>query len=278
MCGNACHRIIFEEFGVDILQCRRCHHVFSSFEADPYYDGFWSDDVEDDEHFYWRKARGGMYREFIKRFLKNRSGRLLDMGCGLGFFVDMVGRVANWESYGCEISPVAVRYARRKLGLTNVLCSRLDNVSLPPGSFDVVTFWDVIDHLLYPDPVLRRCHDLLRPGGICFIRTPNIWNQLWRARVRKLLWGMQPTFSYLQARRHLHHYSMFTIQRLLERNGFGQVDFAHLCPVQTESTIVVRWAKTVAFDGIRTLAAVTNGYLNIDNLFAIARKRTNSGP
>ena len=70
------------------------------------------------------------------------------------------------------------------------------------SSFDIVTMWDVIDHILRPDPLLKRCHALLREGGICFIRTSNIFNQLLRARLKKLVWGMQPGVTYLQARDH----------------------------------------------------------------------------
>ena len=66
---------------------------------------------------------------------------------GPGLIPVTVAPQANWEAYGCEISPAAVRYARETLGLTNVICARLDEVDLPPSSFDLVTMWDVIDHI-----------------------------------------------------------------------------------------------------------------------------------
>jgi SAM-dependent methyltransferase len=275
MCGCTQHQVIFKEFDVDILRCRECHHVFSSFPADPHYGGFWGDEVADDDHSYWSKARNRMYQDFTKRFLVRRSGRLLDMGCGLGFFVKCVTGLENWEAYGCEISPAAVRYARKNLGLRNVLCGRLEDVELPQDSFDIVTMWDVIDHILYPDPLLQRCHTLLRSGGICFIRTPNVSIQLPRARIKKQLRGLRANVSYLQARAHLHHYSMSTICRLLERSGFTDTEFIHLRPVQeTPGAILLPGVKNVWFEAVRALAGVSRGHLNFDNLFVVARKRS----
>lgn len=275
MCGCTQHQVIFKEFDVDILRCRECHHVFSSFPADPHYSGFWGDEVADDDQFYWSKARDRMYRDFTKRFLARRSGRLLDMGCGLGFFVKRVTGLEDWEAYGCEISPAAVRYARKNLGLANIVCGQLEDVELPQESFDMVTMWDVIDHILCPDPLLQRCHTLLRSGGTCFIRTPNVSIQLPRARIKKLLGGMRANVRYLQARAHLHHYSTSTIRRLLERSGFTDVEFIHLRPVQdTPGAIMLPRIKDVCFEVVRALAGVSMGHWNFDNLFVIARKRS----
>ena len=275
MCGGRRHRPIFNEAGIDILRCRDCNHVFSSFAADPHYDGFWSERVGESDHFYWKTARAKMYHDFFRRFLAGRSGRLLDMGCGLGFFLKAMAPYATWDGYGCEISPVAVRYARETLGLRNVVCGRLDEADLPPQFFDIVTMWDVLDHIPRPDPVLRRCHALLREGGVCFIRTPNVSVQLPRARLNKLLRGIQPGVAYLQARDHAHHYRESSIRRLLERNGFSRVQFAHLHPVEGLSASqggVLPAVKTLCFGAVSALAAVSRGHLNFDNLFVIAHK------
>jgi len=273
LCGSLRHRVVFREFDIDILQCLECRHVFSSFPADPHYDGFWGAEVADEDHSYWRKARDRMYQDFLKKFLTSRSGRLLDMGCGLGFFVRSVARLANWEAYGCEISPAAVQYAREKLGLDKIICSRLEDVDLPPRSFDIITMWDVIDHILHPDPLLRHCHALLRDGGICFLRTPNVNIQLLRARINKLTRGMQPNIDYVQARDHAHHYSMSTVRKLLERNGFTRIEFVHLHPVQDpDGAALLRGARNISFQAVRALAVISRGHLNFDNLFVVAHR------
>jgi SAM-dependent methyltransferase len=271
LCGGSNHQPVFHEEGIDILRCRRCQYVFSSFDADLHYDGFWGDEVADGEHVYWSEARGRMHQDFANRFLVGRSGRLLDMGCGLGFFLQATSAYPNWDRYGCEISPAAVRYAREKLD-QNVMCTRLEEADLPRGSFDIVTLWDVLEHVLRPDPLLRRCHALLRDGGICFIRSPNIAVQLPRARFARLLPITPPSVGYLQPRHHLHHYSMSSIRRLLERNGFSRIEFIHLRPIQGPG--IAGRVKNVLFEAVRALASVTGGHLNLDNLFVVAHKES----
>jgi 2-polyprenyl-3-methyl-5-hydroxy-6-metoxy-1,4-benzoquinol methylase len=275
MCGGLEHRRVFNELGIDILRCRNCGHVFSSYPANPHHDGYWGEEVKEGDHAYWKIARAPMYQEFFERFVAGRSGRLLDMGCGLGFFVKAMEAHGAWEAYGREISPAAVRYGREKLGLRNISAGRLEDTELPDGSFDLITMWDVIDHIPRPDPVLRRCHALLKEGGRCFIRAPNVSVQLPRAWLNRLLRGMRPGVTYLQARDHAHHYSTSSLSRLLERNGFSEIEFLHLRPVQSLSTRhrwLVQGVKKLGFEAVRALATVSGGRLNFDNLFVVARK------
>jgi SAM-dependent methyltransferase len=272
ICAGCKHHVIFTESGTDIMQCRTCGHVFSSFPADPHYDGYWGDEVPADDHFYWRHARARMHNDFITRFVVGRSGRLLDMGCGLGFFLTVLKSYPGWDGHGCEISGAAVRYAREILGLPNIMHARLAEADWPPRSFDLITMWDVLDHLPCPDPVLRRCHELLRDDGILFIRTPNVSTQLLRARLKVYTVGSRPDVSYLKARDHPHTYSTATVCRLMERNGFSQVEFLHLHPITGHRNAFLQHIKNLAFETVRALAVVSGGRLNFDNLFVVARK------
>jgi ubiquinone/menaquinone biosynthesis C-methylase UbiE len=275
LCGSVRHPPVFQEFGVDILRCDDCGHIFSSFPSDPHYDGFWGGEPDDLEGFYWNQARVRMHEHFFRRFLANRSGRLLDMGCGLGFFVRSVATQTSWEAYGCEISLTAVRYARERLGLANVQQGRLEDVDFSAASFDTVTMWDVIDHIARPDAVLTRCYELLKPGGIFFLRAPNVRPQLFRARLKKLVLGELPHISYMMARDHCHYYSVDSLGRLLKRNGFGSVQFVHLQPIGSTTPTKDRWArlyKSIGFAGVRAVAGLSGGRLNFDNLFAVAVK------
>jgi 2-polyprenyl-3-methyl-5-hydroxy-6-metoxy-1,4-benzoquinol methylase len=277
MCGGGQHRVVFTELGIDILRCKSCAHVFSSFRADPHYSGFWGGEVAPGVHHYWSKARARMHRDFFKRFIEGRAGRLLDMGSGLGFFLKAMAAYQDWDAYGCEISPAAVKHAREHLGLENVICSPLQDADLPHGSFDIITLWDVLDHIPRPDPLLSHAHALLKSGGILFIRTPNVATQLLRARVMKAVAGVQPEKGYLQGADHPHHYSMRSIRALLNRNGFADVAFIHLHPIGSVSgtgwkPMLVGPLKTMSYQGLRALAVCTGGRLNFDNLFVVGRK------
>jgi SAM-dependent methyltransferase len=272
ICGGLVHRPVFEESGIQIVRCCECRHVFSMFDGDPHYEGFWGTEVVDSEHAYWDAARAPMYKHFMDRFVRGRSGRLLDIGCGLGFFVKAMAAYPQWEAVGCEVSPAAVRFARESLGLHNIVCSKLDAGDWKHRSFNVVTLWDVLDHLRDPDPVLRHCRDLLVPGGMCFIRAPNVWMQLPRARLKRLARGIRSGGTYLQARDHFHHYSPVTVRKLLERNGFSDVQLIHLPPVASTSHSFPRsrqLARAGWFALVSSLARATAGHLNVDNLFVI---------
>lgn len=214
-----------------------------------------------------------MHRDFIERFIAPGGGRLLDMGCGLGFFLKALAPYSRWETHGCEISSAAVRYAHQTLGLSRVVQTRLDEAQFSPEYFDLITMWDVLEHVPRPDPVLRRCDTMLRNGGICFIRTPNAAVQLFRARMKKLILGMRSDSGYLMARDHLHHYSMKSIRRLLERNGFSRIEFIHLHPIGSADALG-QIAKSVCFNVVRAFAFATGDRLNFDNLFVVARKNS----
>jgi 2-polyprenyl-3-methyl-5-hydroxy-6-metoxy-1,4-benzoquinol methylase len=84
----------------------------------------------------------------IRRLLGLGSGHLLDIGCGPGFFLD-VARAHGWQVSGVEISTSAAEYARHAVGLP-VVTGSIESVALPRGSVDMVTMWDVLEHV--PDP------------------------------------------------------------------------------------------------------------------------------
>jgi SAM-dependent methyltransferase len=274
LCGSSRSRALFSDGGVDILRCGACGHVFSGYPGDPHFDGFWGDDVEPGAHLYWSRARARMHDGFVRRFLRGRSGRLLDMGCGLGFFVQVVARQPGWEAAGCEISAPAVRHARDVLK-QQVVRARLEDAPWPAASFDVITMWDVLDHILAPDALLTHCRALLRDDGLFFIRTPNVSIHLARASARRILRGEGAAVGFLQPRDHFHHYSPVTLRRLLERNGFSRVQFLHLRPIDSDAEqpgLGGRVARSVWFHGARALGTLSGGHLNLDNLFVAARK------
>lgn len=275
ICDGARHEAIFTELGTDILRCKTCGHVFSSFRPDPHYSGYWGENVEVSENYYWSRARARMHRDFSERFIAGRSGRLLDMGCGLGYFLKAMAPHGDWDAYGREISPAAVRHAREHLGLQRVTCGALENADFPRDYFDLVTMWDVLDHIPQPDPVLSHCHALLKDGGALFIRTPNVATQLLRSRIMQ---RMQPDQRHLSATDHPHFYSMRSIRALLNRNGFASVHFTHLHPIGSVAetgwkAAVVGPLKTMSFHVLRALAVTSGGLLNFDNLFVVAHKR-----
>ena len=85
-----------------------------------------------------------------KRYAAN--GRWLDVGCSAGFVVE-AATAAGFEAHGVEVEAAAVDYATRELGLKNVSCGTLEEQAYPAAHFDVVSLYDVIEHV--PDLTCR---------------------------------------------------------------------------------------------------------------------------
>ena len=100
-----------------------------------------------------------------------RKGRLLDVGCGFGFFLKQAAD-RGWTVEGTEIYEPAIRQARDEFHL-QVHGRPLGELDLAPESYDVVTLWNVLDVLPDPRGYLRIILRLLKPGGWVWIRVNN---------------------------------------------------------------------------------------------------------
>lgn len=159
------------------------------------------------------------------------AGReLLDFGSGWGFFL-AVAQELGWNAHGLEPLPASALYARATYGL-NIVTDTLRPDSFPPESFDVITAFQVFEHLPFPGQDLRHLHAMLRPGGLMLIEVPNIdtWSvRLLRARHRHFV----PD--------HLNFFSAETLGRLLTATGFVVVE--HYFPTRRMSVrhLVNQW-------------------------------------
>lgn len=98
--------------------------------------------------------------------------RILDVGCGYGYFrhgVDELG----WLHDGLEVSDFAAVASREMFGFDTQV-GELSDVRRPSAGYDVIVMWDFIEHVADPDASLGIARDLLRDGGLLFIRTPNL--------------------------------------------------------------------------------------------------------
>jgi len=118
--------------------------------------------------------RGFGLRNRVKLILRNatvQKGTLLDVGCATGDFLYKFQFMTNWSVVGLEIVPDAVAVAKAK-GL-KIIEDELEFSTFEHSSFDVITLWDVLEHMANPTKVLNICFTLLKPGGILVIKSPD---------------------------------------------------------------------------------------------------------
>ena len=191
------------------------------------------------EHFY--SFAGGYHvgfrddpKEIAKRFrLASRQlamvarhhapGRCLDIGASAGFFVKTAAD-NGWDAHGIELSSDTAQLARERYGV-DVAHGRLEDAAFEPLSFDVVTLWDVIEHVPDPLDTMVRVAGLLKPGGVAGIITPNLDGLFARSSYRiALRIGYWPA---VEPPAHLFQYSTRSLTALLERVELQTVEVAH---------------------------------------------------
>ena len=141
-------------------------------------------------------------------------GRLLDVGAATGFFVEQA-RATGWEAIGVEPSEWAAAYARNELGV-DVRSGTLESLQFPDETFDVVTMWEVIEHLPDPRTTLGEVRRILRPGGRLVLSTPDAGSLAARLSGRRWLgWRKVPE--------HVFFFDRANLDRLLGQSGFKPV-------------------------------------------------------
>lgn len=144
---------------------------------------------------------------------KTQKGNLLDVGAATGFFLG-VARARGWNVRGVEISDFAAGIARGK-GI-DVTTGTLAGLEIPPRSFDLITFWDVIEHVRDPLEELRRATELLVPGGVLLMTTPD-----WDSRYARLL-GKR--WHAIVPPEHIHYFTRASMRLLLDKAGLQEID------------------------------------------------------
>jgi SAM-dependent methyltransferase len=138
-------------------------------------------------------------------------GRLLEIGCATGAFLNGMKKQEGWEVAGVEISDQAAAIARQWYHL-DVWTGALEQIDFPENSFDVVTLWDVLEHL--PDPIgqLHRVKHLLKSGGYLIVRVPN------SASLTAKIFGKY--WAGWDAPRHLFVFTPDTLRKMLHSAGY----------------------------------------------------------
>lgn len=143
--------------------------------------------------------------------------RLLDVGCALGGFL-LRAKESGFDVSGVEYSESAAKHSREVHGL-DVSQGTLFEAALPSESFDVVTMWDVIEHLADPHENLAEVSRLLKPGGILVMTTGDV-NSLWSRLLGKYWQLMTPP-------QHLFYYSPTSLKTAIANQSLEACDIRY---------------------------------------------------
>jgi 2-polyprenyl-3-methyl-5-hydroxy-6-metoxy-1,4-benzoquinol methylase len=211
---------IFKKDGFDIVKCRACGLEFT--DSDPSHSSL--KELYGEKYFKSRCV-GTSYADYMleeeamtinagRRIanidrIKPAKGRILDVGCAAGFFLNVAKR--DWEASGVELSEYASSYARDHFGV-QIFNGMLKDASFRAGTFDVVTMWDVIEHLADPISNLKEARRVMKDDGLLVMTTGDAGSMF--ARICGRGWHLyNPT-------QHLSYFSKETIASLLKRCGF----------------------------------------------------------
>ena len=118
------------------------------------------------------KERRPLWRRWVKIIREYKaSGKLLDVGCGLGFFLAYAEKY--YDAHGIDISEYAIRKAKQRTQTAKLSVGDVMNLDYGNDYFDIITCFDVLEHLPNPRLALQEFYRVLKKGGILIIRVPN---------------------------------------------------------------------------------------------------------
>jgi len=167
-------------------------------------------------------------RDLIPHIPRHGS-RILDIGCGEGAFALMLKRECGYtEAWGIEYDENAAEVASTRLDrvLQGDVFKLLDDV--PDSHFDLICMNDVLEHLIWPEELLKRLPGKLSPAGRIFCSVPNI-------RQYRILWNLlqYQDFEYTEQgildRTHLRFFTRRTFLSMLDRAGYEPISVVGCC-------------------------------------------------
>ena len=202
---------LYQSGGYKILKCLNCG--FGVLDPEPkinqlhniYQEGY--HDYLTDEDF---KADAQKKLRFVKQFMTQDTS-LLDFGCGLGHFLALAEPFCK-TVIGFDISRLAAKKAKEKYNLF-VKTGTASKKSFPKNSFEIITSFDVIEHIPDFKKTLNNFYHWLKPGGYLFMTTPSL--NSWDARLLGKKW-----YGFTRIPDHVIYFTPGSIKRTLKDTGY----------------------------------------------------------
>ncbi len=268
-----------------LRRCAGCGSAFLPAKAGSAAEDYGSDyftgqgpggvDYEDSRRQFRLINRGRL--EWMARFAP-RGGRLFELGCALGFFLEDAAQF-GWQGYGVELSGFAAGKARLRLG-SRVRRGTLKQVPGAWKAFDGACAFHVLEHLDDPAGSLAKMGSLLKPGALLALELPDFSSRA--AREGRERW------KYFLPGEHLGYYTRQGLERLLDRAGFEVLDWRSTSFTRLLGAVEragLRGLRELVLRNLRWLGWIKALVLGLrgamgghDCVLLVARKRALPGP
>ena len=178
LCEKTEHAVLGHERGLSVVRCSNCDLIYTNPRAKNAQENYFGDvDVFFNEArliFKGKKVhhRDVNYEYELRKIQKFKpSGKLLDIGTNMGFFLRKA-KAFGFETEGVEPSPSLAKIAHEQWDL-KIHNAFLEKADLPKKHYDVITLIDVLEHVTNPKELLSKCMELLKDDGIIAIKVPN---------------------------------------------------------------------------------------------------------
>jgi 2-polyprenyl-3-methyl-5-hydroxy-6-metoxy-1,4-benzoquinol methylase len=181
-CGSQNARIAYRLTGFQIGVCADCNFEYhAGFRGGGGDEGMFSEKYYLEQHHaafhpqledYMQDPSAQVFQRWLRRIEEKLPvGRILDVGSALGTFLKISER-RGWAPQGVEISRFAAEFAREKRDIP-IFNGDLEDFPCENETFDVVTFWDSLEHVTHPLENLKKAARLIRKGGCVLVATDN---------------------------------------------------------------------------------------------------------
>lgn len=228
-------KVLISKGDYKVIDCSSCNFIhctpipndeaLNAYYADTYYQSDrpnYANQHKKDRDW-WKLTNYNRYSKFEKSL--GRKGKILDIGCGPGFFLKD-GIDLQWDVIGVEPSKEAAEYAR-SLGLDCINTSFSSKLFKEDDKFDVVIINQAIEHIPYPNLLLKEIKSILVDDGLLSIVAANDFNILQEIALSKYnldsWWAVPPE--------HLNYFSHKSLSDLVTREGFSVVDCSSTFPI-----------------------------------------------
>ena len=213
-----------------LFRCQSCGAAYLDPQPDPFQiashltDHYIKDEVQTEHHF--GKGREAVLSRVARSVQRRKpSGRILDIGCAGGYFLNRYFDSPSWELFGVEPSKYAAGKAEQRN--IKVFLGQLSTVELPESFFDAITIFDTFSYFRDPQQDLKALRAALKPDGLLVIEQPLVATTVWRhaTRMGQLLGGYP--MSLLDGGQNFL-YGPRAMRLLLKETGFREAAIANL--------------------------------------------------